>query len=215
MKLSGISQNIGVAGFAISFIGTLPFGVLNVLAFFIALSESFLNAVLFALGVISVELMYVFLTLFGSGFFRLNTAWKNRVHLLMLVLVVVIACTSLLDALSNQPLQPVLPNDIPRFFLGIGLSGLNALQIPFWVGWNIILLDKGVLHLKKPVVIRYLAGIGTGTFAGLLVFMLAAFFVGREAIVYIGEMKLAIACVLFGTAGFMGWKLLFRRDLRN
>lgn len=68
----------------------------------------------------------------------------------------------------KTPLFPVIQSS---FLLGLLLSGLNPLQIPFWVGWNSVLFERKTLNKKPGIYILYIMGIGIGTMAGLLIFI--------------------------------------------
>jgi len=57
------------------------------------------------------------------------------------------------------------------------MSALNPVQIPFWFGWSTVLFTKNILQHKNSHYNIYIAGIGSGTFIGNLVFILGGRFI--------------------------------------
>ena len=54
------------------------------------------------------------------------------------------------------------------FSIGIILNCLNFLQIPFWAGWNLYLLNNEWIKITKIGNVGYLLGTGLGIFLGML-----------------------------------------------
>ena len=163
------------SGLLISFLGALPLGTLNLTAFDIAASQGLVSAIWFSLAVVMVELIMVRLTLFGNE--RLNLGEKLIMYLLPLgvLLLLYLSITSFLDAANVSKVSSkvdLLPQLKSTFVLGLLLSALNPLQIPFWMTWNKVLEKKNILKSSKGSYTFYLTGIGLGTIIGLAVFML-------------------------------------------
>ncbi|MFN5477607.1 MAG: hypothetical protein ACK484_13545, partial [Sphingobacteriales bacterium] len=59
-----------VTGLFISFLGALPMGTLNISSMQIAITDGYYPAVLFALGALLVEMIYVRMTLVAMDWFR-------------------------------------------------------------------------------------------------------------------------------------------------
>ena len=57
-------------GLLVSFLGSLPLGTLNVAAMQISVQESIHNAILFSLGSLTVEMVYVRISLVGINWVR-------------------------------------------------------------------------------------------------------------------------------------------------
>lgn len=54
------------------------------------------------------------------------------------------------------------------FLIGIFLSGINFLQVPFWTGWNLYLVNGNYISIVNKHKLYYIAGTLIGTFAGML-----------------------------------------------
>ncbi|TAH05719.1 MAG: lysine transporter LysE, partial [Sphingobacteriales bacterium] len=161
-----------VTGLFISFLGALPMGTLNMSAMQIAITDGYYPAVLFALGALMVEMIYVRMTLVAMGWFRAHKKLLLVMEWLTLVIILVLAASSFYTAMHpTLKANPILSNSIHRFWLGAGLSAINPLQIPFWFGWSTVLTGKGILVRNGYNYVYYILGIGIGTFIGFTVFI--------------------------------------------
>jgi threonine/homoserine/homoserine lactone efflux protein len=161
-----------VTGIFISFLGALPMGTLNISAMQIAITDGYYPAVLFALGALLVEMIYVRMTLVAMDWFRAHKKLLQVMEWLTLVIILVLAASSFYTAMHpTLKANPILSNSIHRFWLGAGLSAINPLQIPFWFGWSTVLTGKGILVREGFNYVYYILGIGIGTFIGFTVFI--------------------------------------------
>lgn len=163
------------SGLLVSFLGALPLGTLNLTAFDIAASQGLLSAFWFSLAVVIVELVMVRLTLIGNEHLHLSEKLMTYVLPFGILLLLYLAITSFLDAASVSKVSSkidLLPKLQSSFVLGLLLSALNPLQIPFWMTWNKVLEKKNIMMASKSSYTFYLAGIGFGTITGLAIFML-------------------------------------------
>ena len=161
------------AGLLISWLGALPLGTLNITAFDIAASQGVENAFLFALAAIFVELMYVRLTLWGSSKIVINEKWLTYILPLGALLLAYLALTSFREAANPMPSGEFENFSILRspVLLGLSLSALNPLQIPFWLAWSKTLQTKKLLKDTPGSRTFFILGIGLGTFLALGIFI--------------------------------------------
>jgi hypothetical protein len=66
------------------------------------------------------------------------------------------------------------------FVVGVILSSLNFIQIPFWTSWNLYLLNGNYIEISKSRKYFYVVGTLIGTFSGMLVLILSLNFVTNE-----------------------------------
>nr|WP_294858465.1 LysE family transporter [uncultured Fluviicola sp.] len=174
MKFLEKFQHPGLVGGFISLIGTLPFGVLNILVFTIGARESVQDALLFAFGVVLSEIVIVACCL---KWFKLQFKKTNSIQILQYLMVgfIFFLAFQQIQQIGIPPEQKTdfLASNWPRFLLGVGLSAINPSQFPFWITWNEILTNKGILQTRRNRN-GYLAGIGIGTFTGLSCFIFAS-----------------------------------------
>ncbi len=159
-------------GMIVSFLGSLPLGTLNVAAMQISVQESVQNAILFSLGSLLVEMIYVRISLVGINWIRKQKKLFRWMEWITLGIVVALAVGSFVAAMQPHHAKNVmLNNNINRFLLGVMLSAISPMQIPFWFGWSTVLFTKNILKPKNSFYNIYIVGIGLGTLLGNCVFI--------------------------------------------
>lgn len=161
-----------MTGMLISFLGTLPMGMLNVSAMQICLSDGYGPAMLFSFGVLTVEMAYVRLTLVAMDWFRRNRKMLKWMEYVTLIIILALSAASFYAAIHPEvKANPILSNSFNRFWLGASMSAVNPLQVPFWFGWSTILAGRGLLVGEGRNYLSYIGGIGIGTFTGQCLFI--------------------------------------------
>lgn len=159
-------------GLIVSFLGSLPLGTLNVAAMQISVQESISHAIYFSLGSLLVEMIYVRISLVGINWIRKQKKLFRWMEWITLGIVVALAVGSFLAAMSEHEQKNVmLNNQVHRFWLGMMLSAISPMQIPFWFGWSTVLFTKKILIPKNSFYNIYIVGIGLGTLLGNFVFI--------------------------------------------
>ena len=159
-------------GLLVSFLGSLPLGTLNVAAMQISVQESIHNAILFSLGSLTVEMIYVRISLVGINWVRRQKKLFRYMEWITVAIVLALAIGSFAAAMkSHAAKNVVLNNNINRYALGVMLSAINPVQIPFWFGWSTVLFTKNILAPKNSFYNLYIVGIGIGTLLGNFVFI--------------------------------------------
>ena len=160
-------------GLLISFLGSLPLGTLNVAAMQIGIQESVKNAVYFSLGSLLVEMVYVRISLVGVDWIRKQEKLMKAMEWFTLIIIIALAAGSFMAAASkaDNAKNVFLENDMHRFLLGMFMSAINPVQIPFWFGWSTVLFSKKILEPVKSQYNIYIVGIGAGTLIGNCVFI--------------------------------------------
>ena len=162
-------KNITV-GFIVSFVGSLPLGYLNIIGVEV-LSKLGMNSLIsYLLGVILVEAVVIYLTVIFSTQLAENKKLMKSIDFFAVFFLLLIAYV--FYAYSNQTTQEhnYLDNYIQYspFLIGFILCGLNFLQIPFWMGWNLYLMNAKHITLSKKLKFHYIFGTLLGTFFGML-----------------------------------------------
>ncbi|TSJ47547.1 LysE family transporter [Fluviicola chungangensis] len=209
-------KHIGFIGGFISLMGTLPFGVLNVLAFTIGAKESVADALLFSFGVIIAEVAIVACCLKWFLFlFRKKRLWE-MLQYLMIGFIFFLAIQQIQQI--GTPLAQktdLLASKFPRFFLGLSLSALNPSQFPFWIAWNTVLKEQGLLS-ERHARNKYLIGIGCGTFLGLVCFIACSQLIDdASGLLESPAYHLIIACLFAGIGLLILFKSFWKRWYSN
>jgi threonine/homoserine/homoserine lactone efflux protein len=150
-------------GMFISFLGSLPLGTLNVAAMQIGITDGYTAAILFSLGSLLVEMIYVRVSLVGMDWIRKQEKIFKALEWVTLAIVVALAISSFYAALHPKSGKNIiLSSTLPRFVLGATMCAVNPVQIPFWFGWSTVLFAKKVLLPKNGHYNLYIIGIGIG-----------------------------------------------------
>jgi hypothetical protein len=118
-------------------------------------------------------MIYVRISLVGINWIRKQKKLFKWLEWITFFIVGALAAGSFMTALKHHPGQP-MENNLPgihRFLLGISLSAVSPMQIPFWFGWSTVLFTKKILLPKKSFYNLYIIGIGLGTLMGNCVFI--------------------------------------------
>ncbi len=158
-------------GFTISFIGSLPLGVLNLTIIDISLKRSLWQAFYFALAACLVEYGQAFIAI---KFSSVLATYPDLTYYINLFVIPVFLGLGLYyffkqDEPTEQQKEP--SSDFSR---GLLLSLINPLAIPFWVAWGTIGHAKGWLVLENLPITIFVLGISLGTLATLMLFALAS-----------------------------------------
>ena len=153
--------------------GTLPLGTLNIAAMQISVTDGIRPALYFVTGALLVEVVYVRVSLVAMNWVLRHKKLFRWLEWISIVIILALAVSSFMVAADPVIKKNVLlSGGIHRFWLGVMMSALNPVQIPFWFGWSTVLFTKNVLEHKDSHYNIYITGIGTGTFIGNLIFIL-------------------------------------------
>jgi hypothetical protein len=163
-----------IIGFLVSFIGSIPLGYLNIIGFEIYKKTNLIQLVNYLLGVVFIEAIVIYATLYFAHKLVVNKKLNQFLSLFSIFFLLFL--TYYFYDSNNQR------SDInsftyflqfPTLITGILLSSLNFAQVPFWLSWNVYLVNEKYLHEGKKLKIFYLVGTILGTFFGMLLLILA------------------------------------------
>ena len=199
-----------IAGFCVSLLGTLPLGTLNATALQISLQHGVWAALQFSLAVVLVEGVYLALTLYAL------TWVQSRLKLLhYLQYITILVFFAIAFVYAYKAFHPTINNNVSAttqyaWLQGFALSAINPAQFPFWIGWNTVLLNKGLLQLHKASKRVYVAAAITGTFTGLCLFIALGTWLPRQ---WLGNPRYlnGIMSVVFAACGLWQFYQLYRK----
>ena len=200
-------------GLIVSFIGSLPLGTLNVAAMQISIQESVMHAIYFSLGSLTVEMIYVRFSLIGIDWIRKQKKLFRWMEWITVAIVFALAIGSFAAAMMpHQEKNVMLDNHIHRYLLGLMLSAINPVQIPFWFGWSTVLFTKNILKPQGSFYNLYIIGIGLGTFLGNLVFIFGGRVVADKLNTNQNMIKWVIGGIFTITAIIFLIKIFMKKD---
>lgn len=197
-------------GFLVSFLGSLPLGYLNIIGVEV-LSKLGINSLIFyLLGVIIVEAVVIYFTIIFANQLAENKKILKFIDFFAVFFFLLLAY--LFYSHSNKTTgESNYLNDYVHyspFLIGMVLCGLNFLQIPFWMGWNLYLLNAKSISLNKKLKLYYLLGTLVGTFLGMLMAIILLDSLSQEILNY-SKYIVPIVIPLFfvALAVFQGFKV--------
>lgn len=200
-------------GMLISFLGTLPLGTLNIASMQIAVSDGIRPALYFVLGILIVEVVYVRVSLVAITWVAKQKKLFRRLEWATVLIIVALAISSFVAASSPVIHKNILlSNSIHRFWLGVIMSAVNPVQVPFWFGWSTVLFTKKVLEQKNSHYNAYIAGIGLGTLTGNFVFILGGRFMVDRLDANQQLLQWIIGGIFSITALIMCWRIWKNKD---
>ena len=160
-------------GFLVSFLGQLPLGNMSFTSTQICIQEGFAKAWQFAIGVAIVEMIYLRFALTGMDWVVSHRIWFIALGWLTVVMFFVLGILAFVTARKQEGEKKalVLNNKMHRFVLGLMMSALNPLQIPFWFLWTSTFIQAKMLPVETIAFNEFTIGAGTGTIAGLAVYI--------------------------------------------
>lgn len=168
-------------GMLVSFLGSLPLGTLNIAAMQIAISDGIMPAILFAIGSLLVEIIYVRISLVAMDWVRKQEKLFQILEWVTLAIVLALAVSSFYAALHpSVEKNVILSSTLNRFWLGVIMCAVNPVQIPFWFGWSTVLFTKKILLPRKDHYNTYIIGIGIGTFIGNCIFIFGGLLIANS-----------------------------------
>ena len=187
-----------LSGIFVSMSGSLPLGNLNITAMHIASREPLKQALKFSLGVVLIEMLYLRITLYAINYVTDNQFIFKNLQWITVVLLIALAIGGFYGASkkTHEAKNVLIDNNIDRFLLGVGMSAVNPIQIPYWGGWAIYLITQGWIQTESIYYNTFTLSAGLGTSLALLIFIL----VGVKMAAYMQrnrKMILVLTGVLF------------------
>lgn len=207
---------ISITGLFISFLGSLPLGTLNIAAMQISITDGLRPAFYFVLGCLIVELVYVRLSLIVMDWITRQQRLFKILEWVTLLIVVALAISSFYAAFHpSVEKNVILSSTLHRFWLGLFMSALNPVQIPFWFGWSTVLLTKKILEPKNQHYNFYILGIGIGTMLANLVFIYGGKLIANKINNSQSTLNAIIGGIFAITALVQVWKMRNKKDVQT
>lgn len=199
-------------GMLVSFLGSLPLGTLNIAAMQIAITESVRNALLFSLGSLTAEMVYVRLSLVAMDWVRKQERIFKLLEWFTFIIIIALAIASFYAAANpSNGKNVILNSNLPSYLLGLTMSAINPVQIPFWFGWSTVLFTKNILQPKSSYYNFYIIGIGIGTLLGNCVFIFGGRLVAGKIQNNQSVLNYIIGAIFTVTALIQLWRIFVKK----
>ena len=203
-------------GLLVSFVGSLPLGTLNVAAMQISVSDGITQAMLFSIGSLIAEIIYVRMSLVAMDWIRKQELFFKILEWVTLAIVAALAVFSFYAALHpSESENKILSSQLPNILLGFIMSALNPVQIPFWFGWSTVLFSKKILLPRNDHYNFYIIGIGIGTFIGNLLFIFGGQIIADKISNNQHILNWIIGGIFSITALIQIWRMMKKKDAKH
>ena len=164
-----------VLGFFIAFLAVIPPGLINMTAAKISLQEGKNEAISFAIG---ASVIIFFQTFIAVLFARFISNHQEIVSTLQEIGIFVFSLLSFYFFwIAKKPKKIKTDSRVKgksnRFFLGMLLSSLNLLPIPFYVFASMTLASSGYFSFDKIPVAEFVIGVMIGSFTVFYIYIVA------------------------------------------
>lgn len=157
-------------GFLVSFLGSLPLGYLNIIGVEVYTNYFLESLIFYLIGVLCVEAVVIYFTIVFANQLVANKKWMKNIDFFAVVFLVGLSFLFFKGASPSIQQSDYIKEYIQysTFVIGMVLCAFNFLQIPFWVGWNLFLLNADRIDLQGTLKLYYILGTLVGTFFGML-----------------------------------------------
>jgi hypothetical protein len=198
-----------LVGFAVSFVGSLPFGYLNLIGFQIYTQKGIDSLVYYLFGIIAIESIVIYSTLIFAAKLNSNRKLLQFIEAFAIVFLFFLAYLFYSQSQSEIPEENYLSNylNYSAFVIGLICNGLNFMQIPFWLSWNLYVVNANYIDLNKKRQLYYVLGTLIGSFTGIFIIVMLLNY-ATESASFLSENFMSIFIPVFFVA--MGFYQLFR-----
>jgi hypothetical protein len=157
-------------GFIVSFVGSLPLGYLNIIGVEVFSKFGINSLVFYLLGVIVVEAVVIYFTVIFAKQLAENKKLMMSIDFFAVFFLLLLAYLFYAHSSQTPEEHNYLEGYVQYspFLIGMVLCGLNFLQIPFWMAWNLYLMNAKYISLGSKLKFHYIFGTLVGTFFGML-----------------------------------------------
>jgi threonine/homoserine/homoserine lactone efflux protein len=162
-------QNIFV-GFLVSFLGSLPLGYLNIIGLQIYQKSGLKTVFLYILGISTIEIFVIYFTLIFAKRLSENQKLIKHIELFSIFFIFLLGFIFYYHYENKNSTTGFLSQYLNYSAYSIGLIGncFNVMQLPFWSGWNLYLLNNNYIAIENKLKYWYLLGTLFGLFLGML-----------------------------------------------
>ncbi|MBK8565455.1 MAG: LysE family transporter [Saprospiraceae bacterium] len=196
--------------FGLSFIGSLPFGMINMTVAHTAIRKGLAHGIITAVGAALVELVQVFIALKFTWLFNENPSVERIFQTVATVVFFAGGIFFMFFAKSKPNIaeSEEKPSKRGDFMRGVGISSLNLMVIPYWIFYATLLTTNGIMVKDNPHVIAFALGVAGGTFTLLVCYALLGAKILSKSEQITGWVNKSIGLLLIGFGVFQVLKML-------
>jgi len=167
-------------GFFMAFISLLPPGMLNMTAVRTRIEKSNKDALLFSLGAALVVIPQAYIALVFAKYFVKHPEVVDRLTIAGIIVLFILSAVFFFQA--RKKFKGEGKKRKGNFVLiGIFMSAMNMLAIPFYLVLSSVLEKKNLLIMDQPYISIFVGGVFLGALALFVVYVLFAAFIEKKA----------------------------------
>lgn len=161
-------------GFLVSFVGSLPLSYLNIIGVEVFSKFGMNSLVSYLVGVIIAQTIVVYFTIIFANRLISNKKLMKGIDFFAVLFLLLLAYLFYAHASPTVEEHNYLEEYVrySPLLIGVVLCTLNFLQIPFWVAWNLYLMNANHISLVRKLKFHYILGTIVGTFWGMFMAIL-------------------------------------------
>lgn len=194
----------------VSFLGSIPLGYLNLIGFQIYLKTNLTQLVYYLFGVVLVEVIVIYATLEFAHRLELNPKWKQRISVFSIFFLLFLAYYFYMSNANTGEDRHNYSTllQYPALLTGLFFSCTNFAQVPFWMSWNLYLVNGNYILKGRSLSWFYIFGTLSGTFFGMLALILSIGRISHSGIIHQNTLSKYIPLVFIGLALFQVYQLI-------
>lgn len=160
-----------VLGMTVSFIGTLPPGVISITVMDTAGRKSLRDGLIVAGAASFVEFFQATAALLFSSLIATSPIMQQIIKYGAIPLFILFGLYNVLKKSSAHiPAERQTSSHTRNIAKGLFVGATNVLVIPFWIFWSAYCASNGWINYKLPTVLCFAAGVTAGTFLALALY---------------------------------------------
>lgn len=198
------------AGLVAALVGVLPPGLINMTVAKVRLTDGLKRAMVFTLGALVVIAVQTYVSLLFARYIRLHNEVVTTLRAIGFIVFVLLTFYFFFFAkkpdLNNRRIE--LKSKRSRFFLGMLISGLNVLPIPYYVFVSVNLASSGYFDFQFAQEISLVLGVITGSFLVFNGYMIFIHHLQSKTDFFIKNMNRMIGSITALVALLTFWNIL-------
>jgi len=167
-------------GFVMAFVSLIPPGMLNMTAVRTTIQRSKKDGISFSFGAALVVIPQAFVALAFAKFFSANPYIVQRLELGGIGVLFLLSAIFFIQARKKIKGEGSKRKG-KSFWIGILMSSMNMLSIPFYLVLSSVLENKGLLQTIQPFITLFVSGVFLGAFTLFMVYVQFARIVQKRA----------------------------------
>lgn len=167
-------------GFVMAFLSLIPPGMLNMTAVRTAIEKNRNEGIWFALGAALIVIPQAFIALVFARYFSEHPEVVQRLQLAGIVVLFLLSIVFFFQARKKFKGEGAKRQG-KSFWIGMFMSAMNMLAIPFYLVLSSVLENRGLLQTEQPFINLFVSGVFLGAFTLFFVYVQFAQIIVKRA----------------------------------